>query len=101
MPFYDPSNTAERAFGTVRVAGEVDFGNNPQTVTLTLTPTFIGLPGWYTLFESAGGFRRDGSILAANTNVSSYLLVTIPPGFSILSGPVVDATGKKIKVQLG
>lgn len=25
MPFYDPSNTAERAYGTVRVGGEVDF----------------------------------------------------------------------------
>lgn len=100
MPFYDPSNTAERAYGTVRVAGEVDFGNTPSTVPITLTANLVGLPGWYTILESAGGFRRDGSILAANTNVS-FLTVTIPGGYSILTGPSVDATGKKIKIQIG
>jgi len=101
MPFYDPSNTAERAYGTVRVAGEVDFGNNPQTVAVAMNATLVGLPGWYTIFESAGGFRRDGSILAANTNVSAWLNVTIPAGYSILSGPSVDSTGLKIKIQIG
>jgi hypothetical protein len=101
MPFYDPSNTAERAYGTVRVAGEVDFGTAPQTVAADMTAALVGLPGWYTIFESAGGFRRGGSIVAPNTSVSSYLLVTVPPGFSILSGPSVDSTGLKIKIQIG
>jgi len=101
MPFYDPSNTAERAYGTVRVGGEVDLGSNPATVSVTLTAALVGLPGWYTIFETTNGFRRDGSILAANTNVSAYLIVTIPAGYSILSGPAIDATGKKIKIQIG
>jgi hypothetical protein len=101
MPFYDPSNTAERAYGTVRVAGEVDLGNNPATVSIVLTASLIGLPGIYTIFESIGGFRRNGSILAPGTNVSAYVLLTIPSGYSILSGPAVDVTGTKIKVQIG
>jgi hypothetical protein len=101
MPFYDPSSTAERAYGTVRVAGEVDFGTAPQTVAVDMTAALVGLPGWYTIFESVGGFRRGGSILAPNTVVSSYLLVTVPAGYSILTPAAVDATGLKIKIQIG
>lgn len=100
MPFYDPSNTAERAYGTVRVAGVVDFGTG-ITTTVTLTAGLIGLPGWYTIFEAVGGFLRAGSSVPANTNVSSYLSVSVPSGYTILSGPTVDSTGNKIKVQIG
>ena len=100
MPFYDPSNTAERAYGTVRVAGEVNLGT-ALVSAVTMTAALVGLPGWYTLFESVGGIRQGGSLLAPNASVASYLTVSVPAGYSILSGPVVDSTGLKIKVQIG
>ena len=99
MPFYDPSNTAERAYGTIKVGGEVDLGSG--VVACDLTAALVGLPGWYTIFETTGGIRRSGSLLAPNTDISAFLAVTVPATYSILSGPSVDSTGKKVKIQIG
>ena len=56
---------------------------------------------WYTIFETTGGIRQNGSLVAPNTNISAFLAVTVPATYSILSGPSVDSTGKKVKIQIG